>query len=86
MKNGRASNASATSDIGPDKWSYNNKLRRPPPYTKVEIKPNLHCFDIICHVEIGIAQLAIDGAKSPKIISAGLQKNVIFVLVVGVET
>jgi hypothetical protein len=32
----------------------------------------LHRFDIVAHVEVGVAQLAVDGAQRPEIVGAGL--------------
>ena len=39
------------------------------------IESNLHGFNIVAHVEVGVAQLAVDGAQGSKVVSAGLQNQ-----------
>ena len=34
---------------------------------------HLHCFDVVAHVEVRVAKLAVDGAQGPEVVSSGLE-------------
>jgi hypothetical protein len=36
---------------------------------------NLHGLHVIAHVEVGVAQLAVDGAQRPEVVGSGLKNN-----------